>query len=242
MIEVIYPFLESLGYTHPPHPALTHLPVGLTFGAFLLALAGTVFGRESFSRSAFHCAVLALLSLMPTVLLGLADWSRYYGGALIFPIRMKLILAGALALVLICAVVAAWRKASGGAAFICYTLGVMAVIGLGFYGGELVYGSSPAPVESSSEPDGPADSALVAAGVEVFDRNCSFCHATSGTADKVGPSLGGLFAMDQLPVSNWKATEANIRKQIQTPYDEMPSFDGLSNEKMDALIAYLKTL
>ena len=242
MFEAIYPLLERIGYTHPLHPALTHLPVGLTLGAFLLALAGAIAGRESLSRSAFHCAVLALLGLVPTVLIGLADWSRYYGGALIFPIRIKLILAGGLALVLICAVVAARRKPSGGAAFFCYTLGVMAVTGLGFYGGELVYGSAPASVQSPSGSDETDDSALVAAGADVFSQNCSFCHYTDRTADKVGPGMAGLFAMDRLPVSKWKATEDNIRKQIRTPYGEMPSFDGLSRQKMDALIAYLKTL
>jgi len=40
MIEFIYQTLTKFGYTHPLHPTLTHVPIGLVIGAFLFALAG----------------------------------------------------------------------------------------------------------------------------------------------------------------------------------------------------------
>jgi len=37
-------------------------------------------------------------------------------------------------------------------------------------------------------------------------------------------------------------SEANIRRQLKTPFENMPSFSGLSQKDTDALIAFLKTL
>jgi hypothetical protein len=38
MIEFIYQFLAKFGYTHPLHPVLTHIPIGMVMGAFLFLL------------------------------------------------------------------------------------------------------------------------------------------------------------------------------------------------------------
>ncbi len=33
MTEVIFGFLNSIGFTHPLHPAFTHIPMGMVIGA-----------------------------------------------------------------------------------------------------------------------------------------------------------------------------------------------------------------
>lgn len=45
MFEFVHEFLSKIGYTHPPHPALLHVPMGMMIGAFLLALAALVLRR-----------------------------------------------------------------------------------------------------------------------------------------------------------------------------------------------------
>jgi len=40
MIEFIYQTLIKFGYTHPLHPTLTHVPIGMVMGAFLFVLVG----------------------------------------------------------------------------------------------------------------------------------------------------------------------------------------------------------
>ena len=39
--------------------------------------------------------ILAFLGLFPTVLAGYVDWQHFYGGTWLFPIKMKMLLAGA---------------------------------------------------------------------------------------------------------------------------------------------------
>lgn len=85
---------------------------------------------------------------------------------------------------------------------------------------------------------------LAKGGFELFeDKGCAQCHYTDSRETKIGPGLQGLFERDQLPVSGRKVTEENVRTQLKTPYDAMPSFaDRLTEEQRDELIEYLKTL
>ncbi len=93
MIEAIYKTLNGLGYTHPLHPTLTHVVMGLVIGGFVFALVAWVFNRPALAQSGGHCMTLALIFLFPTAALGYADWQHFYGGAWIFPIGIKLVLA-----------------------------------------------------------------------------------------------------------------------------------------------------
>ena len=52
MIGTIYETLYKIGYTHPLHPALTHLVVGLVIGGFLFGLVAWVFGRPAPAQTA----------------------------------------------------------------------------------------------------------------------------------------------------------------------------------------------
>lgn len=235
MIDFIYQILTKIGYTHPLHPTLTHVPIGLVMGVFLFAIVGLIFKRTNLAQTARHCAVLALIAAVPTVILGILDWQHFYGGSLLFPIKMKLLLAGVLLIFLFLAVIFGFFGETFSKMVLpIYVLCLLTAVGLGYFGGELVYGTK-APTASVSE--GPA-----AEGAMVFQQNCSACHLPDSTANKIGPGLKGIFKQDKFPVSGQAVSEENFKKQLVTPFDKMPPFGHLTPEQMEALIAYLKTL
>jgi uncharacterized membrane protein len=235
MIEFIYQTLAQLGFTHPLHPTLTHVPIGMVIGAFLFALAAAIFRWTSLAQTARHCIILAALVMLPTALLGIMDWQHFYGGAMLFPIKMKFILAGVLLFFLILAVIfGLLGKNSTRVVLALHLLCLPAAIGLGYFGGELVYATK---AHAAGETD---DS--VTQGAAVFQQNCSACHLTDSTASKVGPGLKGVFKRDKFEVSGKEATEENFRKQLVKPFSKMPPFGHLTPEQVDALVAYSKTL
>jgi cytochrome c2 len=235
MIEFIYQTLSNFGYHHPIHPTLTHLPIGMVMGAFLFALTALIFRKPNLAKTARNCAVLALIAVVPTALLGLMDWMHFYGGALLFPIKIKLFLAGILIIFLILVVMFGFLdEKSSKVVTSLYVLSLFTVIGLGFFGGELVYGIKPPAEEAVESP--------AARGAVIFQSNCAACHLTDSTATKIGPGLKGVFTQDKFPVSGQMVSEENFRNQLITPLDKMPPFGHLSEEEVSALIAYLKSL
>lgn len=76
----------------------------------------------------------------------------------------------------------------------------------------------------------------------VFKQNCSACHLTDSTATKIGPGLKGVLKAAKFPISGWPVSDENFGKQLQKPFDKMPSFGHLPPEQVEALIGYLKTL
>ena len=64
---MLYELLSVIGFHHPLHPAMTHLPVGLTIAGFIFIVLAYFFKRPKYAQSAKHCAVLALLAAIPTV-------------------------------------------------------------------------------------------------------------------------------------------------------------------------------
>lgn len=234
-MESVYQTLAKIGYTHPLHPTLTHLVMGLVMGAFIFVLIAAFFRRESLARTAWHCMILAVIALLPTAVLGYADWQHSFAGNLIFPITMKLILAGLLLVLLIVAVVMGFRSENGSRNVVTiYGVCLVIVIGIGYFGGDLVYGKR-APAVATEE-------GLASEGAVVFNQSCSACHYSDKADYKIGPGLQGLFQLEKLPVSGRPVTEDNIRIQLKTPFKNMPPFPELSEKKVDALIAFLKTL
>ena len=235
MIEFIYQTLAKIGYTHPLHPPATHLPAGLIIGAFIFALIAWIFNRENLAQTARHCFTLALIMAVPTVLLGLLDWQHRFGGAYLFEIKMKLALGGILLLLLLVAVVyAALARTFTKTVIAIYSLCLLTVIGLGYFGGELVYGTKTITAKETT--------GLVAEGAQVFSQNCSACHHTDSTAIKIGPGLKGVFAQDKFPISGQPVSDDNFRQILKTPFSKMPPFGHLSDEQVNALLYYLKTL
>ena len=236
MLNQIYETLARLGYHHPIHPPLTHLPVGLVMGAFLFVLASWIFNRKSLARSARHCIALALLALVPAALFGFMDWRHFYAGALLSPIRIKMGLAVALAVLLL----AAWafsRKEERikGRLIVVFGLCLATVSVLGFFGGELVYGVRAGTAASGDTPQ-------IGQGADLFVQKCALCHFADKSETKIGPGLKGLFQQDRLVVSQKPVSEDAIINQLSSPVGSMPPFPDLSQEQIQALIAYLKTL
>jgi mono/diheme cytochrome c family protein len=235
MIEFIYQTLAKIGYTHPLHPPATHLPAGLIIGAFIFALMAWIFKRSNLAQTARHCFILALIMAVPTILLGVLDWQYRFGGAYLFEIKMKLAFGGILLLLLLVAVVyAALAGAFTKTVMAIYAFCLLTVIGLGYFGGELVYGTkTPAASETSG---------LAAEGAQIFSQNCSACHHANSTATKVGPGLKGVFTQDKFPISGQPVSDDNFRRILKTPFSKMPPFGHLSDEQVSALLDYLKTL
>jgi len=48
MIDLLYQLLEEISHTHPIHPPLTHIPMGLVIGVFIFALVAVLFQRTIF--------------------------------------------------------------------------------------------------------------------------------------------------------------------------------------------------
>lgn len=237
MLSALYRYIEQMGYTHPLHPAVTHIPVGCIIAAFLFLLVSRWSRKPAYFQSARHCIGLALLFLPITTLVGFMDWQHNYAGAWLEPIKFKLALAGLLFIFLLIANAKnkqlsrpTIRNLMGYA--ICLGL----VIGLGYFGGEMVYGTPTATENKTPLPKAARN------GEDLFRKNCTFCHHHDQAEKKIGPGLKGIFNRAKLTSSGWAMSEENLRKQIKTPYAEMPPFDTLSDQEVTDLVAYLKRL
>ncbi|HKL01152.1 MAG TPA: DUF2231 domain-containing protein [Desulfotignum sp.] len=141
MTEIIFEFLHKIGFTHPVHPALTHIPMGMVMGAVVFRLAAFLPRMKILAKTGYHCVVLALLGVAPTVFTGYLDWQYRYGGIWEFLIVLKMVLAGILTILLLVVVIKDDPENPGldrRTGF--YLLLVLVAIGLGYSGGELQYG------------------------------------------------------------------------------------------------------
>jgi len=239
MIQSVYQTLSALGYHHPLHPIMVHLPIGLIMAGFLFSLVAIWKENPSFSQTARHCMMLALISLVPTVMLGLMDWHYFYRGAFIFPIKIKFILAAVLIVLLAAVVYRDMKSPSNSKTLIGYGICLITIVGLGYFGGELVFGQRPPNSQSYAKN---SENDLISKGAMIFRQNCAGCHYTDRNDFKMGPGLKDLFQQKALYKSNWPVNEETVRKQITDPFGTMPSYADLSNESLDELMAYLKTL
>lgn len=141
MIKALYQTLEKMGFVHPLHPALTHIPMGMVMGAFTFIIVFVVLGKKEFLTTAIHCMGLAFLAIFPTVVLGFTDWQYRFYGEWNQLIILKMIFALALA-ALIFFTIKFTKKYQGSpkALLIIYGLCLALATGLGFMGGQLEYG------------------------------------------------------------------------------------------------------
>ena len=172
MLDEIYQFLEKVGYPHPIHPTEVHMPIGLVVGALVFALIAVIFRRERLSWTTRHCIVLAFIWIFPTMLFGIMDWQHFYGGALLLPIKVKLIVTPILLVLLLAAILLA-RKYGTLSRFVLpvYFLCFFCVVVLGYFGGQLVYGG-----KTTTAPE------AFKVGENIFAANCSVCHPHGGNA------------------------------------------------------------
>ncbi len=237
MINSLYHFLEQAGYSHPLHPAATHIPIGCIIAAFLFLFISMITRRPDFHQTARHCVGLALVFLPIAAVLGYMDWQHNFSGAWLWPIKAKLALGTSLFVCLIIATkIRRQLNRPSAKMLLIYTIGLIIVMGIGYFGGELVYGTQEKEAKTSGI------SAAAHEGETLFQEKCSFCHYHDQTTVKIGPGLKGISQRDRLPTSGWPVSEENLRKQMVTPFESMPPFDTLSEKEMAALIAYLKEL
>ena len=231
MLEFLYQTLTKIGYTHPIHPPLTHIPVGMAIGAFFFGLTAWFLRNEKLARSAHYCINLALLGLLPTAVLGYMDWQHFYAGASLFPIKMKLVLAVLLlVLLLIAAILGRKERITSMGVVAVYGLCLLNVTALGYFGGELVFGSSK-PVE-------PAVAEEVQISSERFDKACKACHPGGGNTFKANLPLK---SAPQLADFNTFLTYIRSPKARDGSQTIMPPFpaDKLSDQQIKEIYRYI---
>ena len=140
MVESLYALLKAVGFTHPLHPLLVHVPMGMIIGAVVFSLVGLKWPKENLDKTAHHCAILALLAILPTIAAGILDWLHAFGGEWQTLIVVKFVLASLLTVLLVIAVILPSRGATRQQIVIVYLLCLACAGGLGFSGGELIYG------------------------------------------------------------------------------------------------------
>lgn len=139
MIDTIYEVLAAVGFSHPLHPALTHIPMGMVIGAFTFGLLALKWKDHHFSLTAFYCATFGLIMIVPLIITGLMDWQHRYEGEWLTLIIVKMILSVILTGLLTTSVISYRKGASAQRVFLWYALCMATAGGLGFSGGELVY-------------------------------------------------------------------------------------------------------
>lgn len=163
MTEMIFEFLAKYGFTHPVHPALTHIPMGMAMGAVTFRLISFLPKLKQLATTGYHCVILGFLGIFPTVFTGYLDWQHTFDGEWEFLIILKMILAALLAVVMGGIIIldepdplkiektatpgeAEYKarqkavKSRHNKVTILYLLIVLIAVGLGFSGGELQYG------------------------------------------------------------------------------------------------------
>jgi uncharacterized membrane protein len=74
MTQSIYQALANFGYHHPLHPVIVHLTIGMVFGALIFGLLAWLAQSAAMTQTARNCIGLALISVIPTAVIGYADW------------------------------------------------------------------------------------------------------------------------------------------------------------------------
>ncbi len=141
MTEAIFEFLAKVGFTHPLHPALTHIPMGMVMGAVTFRLASFLPKLKMLAKTGYHCIILGILGIFPTVFTGYLDWQHSFAGEWDYLIIIKMILAGVLLIILTAiAILDDPEQPKLDRKTLLYLASVLVAIGLGFSGGELQYG------------------------------------------------------------------------------------------------------
>jgi len=223
-MNFVYLLLEKIGYTHPMHPAATHMPIGLVVGALVLSLAGWWLNRPNWMAASNYCMVLALFFLVLTALTGYWDWQRYYNGAWLAPIIIKFILTGVFLLLL---AIPLMLKLGVKSSICLYSLCFLTLVGLGFYGGELSLGGTCVP---SSEQD--------TKGARLYHVNCGACHPSGGNImNSRLPLIGApqLANFEVFLAFNRNPARPDGSKAIMPAYTQ----EDLSDQEMQELYDYI---
>jgi uncharacterized membrane protein len=173
--DPLYRALAYIGYSDPLHPPFTHYPIALITASLFFGLVALFWRRPGFCVTAKHCLVLAWLFIFPTVLFGFMDWQYYYHGIWMGPIIVKIILASLLFVLLSIGLLLVYKgRSDSRAILVIYALGFLTVVGLGYFGGKIVYeGIGKGGLAAGVSPQ-------IKAGEGVFGKNCLSCHPNGG--------------------------------------------------------------
>ena len=141
MITQLYQILEQIGFAHPLHPAMTHIPMGMVMGSFIFSFSYLVLRKPDLLKTAHYCIILALLGVVPTAVLGFMDWQYKFDGEWSGIILTKIILFFVFTFLLFLTFQAGRRENTATTKYLILNALLLAnAIGLGFMGGELQYG------------------------------------------------------------------------------------------------------
>ena len=95
---------------------------------------------------------------------------------------------------------------------------------------------------SSSDPLVPGSPEQLAVGEQVFTRNCVTCHGERLRGGLAGPPLvDEIYVPEHHPDSAIRAAIANGVRPHHWDFAGMPPIPGLSDEEVEAVIAYVRT-
>lgn len=225
VIASVYAFMGLLGYHHPFHPTQVHIPIGLIFGAFILGWAGRLRNQSVFLQAAWYCMVIAMIFMIPTVITGWMDWRHLYSGVMIFPFIIKIVLAILLLALLIAGYVMGRINGHESKGLLpIYTLGLIIVFAIGYFGGGLVY---------SNRSKATANEEKV--GQELYMANCNSCHANGGNVMK-----------PDRPVthSDKTADYETFLSWVRSPRRPMPAYPAtvLTDEEVKEIFNYVSNV
>ena len=189
ILNSFYNALYAIGFHDPIHPPLTHITIGVVVAALVFGVLAWGLRHPSLARAACYCLILAWLFIFPTVLLGFMDWQHWYQGAWLLPILIKICLASFLFLLLSLGVILIFiGREESKALLAIYFIAFFTVMGLGYFGGRLVYGGRAPAVHTRLE-----------AGRRLFENNCMACHPNGGNAILANNIIIGSDKLKDLP-------------------------------------------
>ena len=225
MIDAFYQLMNRMGYHHPVHPTEVHMPIGLIVGAFIFAAIALFLRRHSLEKTPRFCLILAFIWVFPTILLGVMDWQHFYAGGWILPIKVKLITAPILVVLLALSLYLGKKFGAASAKVLpVYLLCVLAVVVLGYFGGQLTFGGMTI--------EGPAQ---FRPGQQIYEVSCAACHPNGGNVvDPSKPLLNSPLLTNQQTMQFW----------LNHPAAPMPAFpeSSLPPAKVQELYAYISNV
>jgi uncharacterized membrane protein len=223
MIDFVYKTFERIGYAKPLHPSMTHVSVGLLASIFIFALIALLFRRRMLSSSAYsRLLTLALIFALIAIITGITDWQYFYDGVWLTPIKIKVLFSGILLVFLFLGVLyTVRREGESKKGLSIYAICLLSVIGLGYFGGDLIWGERIGTV--------PEALGFFRPGEKVFSIHCNACH--TGGNDLVTP---GKFR----PFSGFLTL---LRNPKGAGFPKMPAFpiEVISEDEAHVLYHYL---
>jgi uncharacterized membrane protein len=142
MTEFIYSILVKIGYTHPLHPALVHFPIGMAMGALAFMIVLSWLKKTELAPAAYYSHIFGLITLLPTMIVGYMDWQHFYNGDPNPLIIAKIVLGFVLMALFSYAILLGRQGEINTRKFLVISMLCFVVTCLiGFFGGELQYGS-----------------------------------------------------------------------------------------------------